>query len=299
MQELDTRNPASAKLGEAGPTNPQLLAFIDKIEHLPPSPRLLIKLLEMFKQPDQDIHEVVQLISYDPSYTAEVLKTCNSAYFSGTEPAQDIFEAVSRLGFEELHKTVTAMFASSAILRPGRSAYVEILWAHSVTVAVGASFLAQQTGESSPTAFTAGLLHEVGKVIMIAQNEHAYVQVVQSAGNFRRPIYMTEKEVFGFDHAELAASLLHRWNLPQNIVAAVRHHHQLAGAAPYERLSAIVYLANVLAHATGEAFGQEPTGLAAAAGPAIDQLGLTPEQIVAMLPALRAALAKVRSITRG
>lgn len=271
--------------------------LIERVEHLPPSPRLLIKLLEMFKQPDQEIDEVVRLISYDPSYTAEILKRCNSAYFSGGEPVEDIFQAVSRLGFEELLKIVTAMFAGKVILRPGRGAFVEVLWAHSVSVAVAASLLAEQVEEPSPTAFTAGLLHEVGKVIMIEADESNYVHAVQTSGLFKRPLYLAEKELFGFDHTEVGACLLQQWNLPSNIVAAVLHHHQLAGAEPFERLAAIIYLANILSHSTGETFATAPKGLPAAAE-SIEVLKLTPEKVLSLLPALQESLKKARALSR-
>jgi putative nucleotidyltransferase with HDIG domain len=264
----------------------KVIKFIDRVEHLPPSPRLLIKLLEMFQQPDQQLDEVVRLISHDPSYTAEVLKRCNAAYFSAGEPVQNIFDAVSRMGFDELHKIVTAMFAINVIVRPGASGFVEILWAHSVSVAVAASLLAKEVDESPPTAFTAGLLHEVGKVIMITVDESNYVQVVQTSGMFKRPIYITEKELFGFDHTEVGACLLARWNLPPNITTAVLHHHELAGAEPFERLSAIVHLANILAHSTGETFATPPKGLPTAAG-SIELLKLTPEKVFGLLPCRR------------
>src|ERR1700723_3777943 len=122
----------------------KLDALIDCAPHLPPSPRLLIKLLDVFKQPDQDIHEIVRLISHDPSFAAKVLKHCNSAYFGSSKPAGDIFEAVSMIGFVEIYRIVLGMFAMSAILRPGGGVgiNVEMLWRHSVAVAVAASVLA-------------------------------------------------------------------------------------------------------------------------------------------------------------
>jgi putative nucleotidyltransferase with HDIG domain len=290
----------SAVLAEkkpAGSTDPQIVKFIDKVDQLPPSPRLLIKLLELFKQPDQEIDEVVKLITFDPSYTAEVLKRCNSAYFAGAEPVQDISEAVSRLGFEELYKIVTAMFASQAILRPGHNSFVEILWNHSAAVAVAAGVLAEQAGESALTAFTAGLLHEIGKVIMITVDEGNYVQAVQNSGIFKRPIYVTERELFGFDHAEVGACLLERWNLPPNIVAAVLHHHQLMGAEPYERLAAIIFLANVLSHSTGETFAIAPKVLANTAT-SMEIMKMTPEEVFGLLPVIQESLKKARALSR-
>ena len=278
--------------------NPRIVKFIEKVDQLPPSPRLLIKLLELFKQPDQEIGEVVKLITFDPSYTVEVLKRCNSAYFAGAEPVQDVSEAVSRLGFEELYKIVTAMFASNAILRPGHNSFVEGLWNHSASVAVAAGVLAEQVEESALTAFTAGLLHEVGKVIMITVDESNYVQAVQNSGIFKRPIYVTERELFGFDHAEVGACLLERWNLPPNIVAATLHHHQLAGAEPFERLSAIIFLANFLSHNTGEAFATVPKELPRVAT-SMEILKMTPEKVCGLLPLMQEALKKARSLSRA
>ena len=276
----------------------KLDAFIDSVEHLPPSPRLLVKLLEMFKHPDLDVDEVVKLLSYDPSFTAEVLKRCNSAYFGGAKPAEDMFDAVSRLGFQEIYNIVLAMFAASAILQAQAAggAHVEILWRHSVAVAVGAEALANAAGESSPTAFTAGLLHEVGKVIMVSKDKSNYAQAVESAALLKRPVIAVEKEQYGFDHAEAGARLLARWNLPPNIVAAVQHHHNLAGAGEFERLAATVHLANLIAHATGEKMVGDFRGSANAA-PSMAVLGLTPENIPALLPVMREGLAKAKVFT--
>jgi putative nucleotidyltransferase with HDIG domain len=279
------------------PQQVKLDAFIDLVHHLPPSPRLLVKLLEVFKQPDPDIGEVVKLISHDPSFTVEVLKRCNSAFFAGDKPAEDMFEAVTRLGFHEIYQIIMAMFAASAILRPGAGsgAHVEILWRHSVATAVAAGILATETGESNAAAFTAGLLHDIGKVVMVSAAREKYAQAVLNAGMFGRPVVVTEKELFGFDHAEVGSRLLVRWNLPLNIVAAVLHHHQLDGAESFERLAAVVHLANVLAHGTGEKLAGVPQGMQNAAR-SLAILQFTPEKISALLPSMQQGLEKARAI---
>jgi putative nucleotidyltransferase with HDIG domain len=275
----------------------KLDAFIDLVHHLPPSPRLLVKLLEVFKQPDPQIGEVVKLISHDPSFTVEVLKRCNSAFFGGEKPAEDIFEAVSRLGFHEIYQIILAMFAATAILRPGagNAAHVELLWRHSVAVAVAAGILGKETAESNAAAFTAGLLHDIGKVVMVSADRDKYAQAVLDSGMFGRPVVVTEKELFGFDHAEVGARLLMRWNLPLNIVAAVLHHHRLEGAESFERIAAVVHLANLLAHGTGEKLVGAPQGLQNAAA-SLAILRLTPENLSALLPAMQAGLEKARAI---
>jgi putative nucleotidyltransferase with HDIG domain len=278
----------------------KLDTFIDRVDHLPPSPRLLVKLLELFKNPDPDLDEVVKLISHDPAFTVEVLKRCNSAYFAGDKPAEDMFEAVTRLGFQEIYEIVLAMFASAALLPPGtrEGAHVEILWRHSVAVAVVSRVLAQGAGESTAAAFTAGLLHDIGKVVMVSAQKDEYAQAVLNAGMFHRPVVVTEKELFGFDHAEVGARLLARWNLPPNIVAAVLHHHHLEGAGEFERLAAIVQLANLIAHGTAEKLVGDLKGLQAATETLL-VLHLTPEGVTTLLPPMRDGLARAKNLMPG
>jgi putative nucleotidyltransferase with HDIG domain len=275
----------------------RLDAFIDRVQHLPPSPRLLVKLLELFKHPDPDIDEVTGLISHDPAFTVEVLKRCNSAFIGTEKPAEEMFEAVSRLGFQEIYEIVLAMFAAAALLPPGarEGAHVEILWRHSVAVAVAARVLAQETGESLPAAFTAGLLHDIGKVVMVSAQRDDFAQAVLNAGMFHRPVVVTEKEIFGFDHAEVGARLLTRWSLPPNIVAAVEHHHHPKNTGEFERLIAVVQLANLIAHSTGEKLTGELKGLQPPP-PALALLEMTPEKIALLLPAMTDSLERAKKL---
>ncbi len=281
---------------QRGQNEGKLDELIDRVHHLPPSPRLLVKLLELVKHPDPDISEVVKLISHDPAFTVEVLKRCNSAYFAGEKPAEDMFDAVSRLGIHEIYQIILAMFAATAFLRPGAdAAHVEILWRHSVAVSVAASVLAKETGESHPAGFTAGLLHDIGKVVMVSADRDRYAQAVLDAGMLGRPVSATERELFGFDHAEVGARLLIRWNLPTNIDAAVLHHHQLAGAEPFQRLAAAIHLANALAHGTAEKLSGLPQGMQSATASMV-MLDLTPENVYSLMPAMQERLEKVRAI---
>jgi putative nucleotidyltransferase with HDIG domain len=270
--------------------------FIDNAQQLPPSPRVLVKLLEMFKQPDQDINEVVKLLTYDQSFTMEVLKRCNSAYFAADKPAEDMFEAVSRLGLHEIYRIALAMFAKSTMLRPGSEdgASVQILWRHSAAVAVAAGVLTDNAGESH-AAFTAGLLHDVGKVVLVSADKKKYTQAVLDAGMFHRPVSATERELFGFDHCEVGARLLTRWNLPPYITSAVLHHHRPLEAQPFERLAAAVHLANLIAHGTGEKLEGEPKGLQNAAE-SLAVLKLSPEAIPGLMPSMHESLEKARAL---
>jgi putative nucleotidyltransferase with HDIG domain len=276
----------------------KLDASIALVPNLPPSPRLMIKLLEVFKQPDQCIEEVVIWISHDPSCTVEVLKHCNSAYFAGKKPAEDIFEAVSRLGFLEVYSVIAGMFTTETMSLAAagtEGGYVEGLWRHSVAVAVAARVLAKEVDESDPAAFTAGLLHDIGKVVMVSADRDRYAYAVLGAGVHKKPVTASEKELFGFDHCEVGARLLEKWNLPENIIAAVQCHHDLSAAKPFERLAACVQLANLIAHQTGENLADVPEELQNVEE-SMAILQLTGKDISGMLPGMREGLALAKAL---
>ncbi len=115
--------------------------YIDSLKHLPPEPRVLLQLLDLFDEPDRDIDRIVQLIRHDPSLTTEILRVCNTGYFSPANPVDDVFEAVNRLGFSEICCTVTTIFGSQAFSVAGQDAVLDPseLWRHAVATAVAAS----------------------------------------------------------------------------------------------------------------------------------------------------------------
>ena len=83
--------------------------YINKVKTLPPAPRILPELLSLLRKDDVDSSRIVQLISFDPAITASVLRLCNSAYFAGSTPADDLQEAVTRLGFQQVFQLVAAV----------------------------------------------------------------------------------------------------------------------------------------------------------------------------------------------
>ena len=120
--------------------------YLDRVKHLPPAPTVAVQLLGLFADPDRDIDRIVELVSHDPALTAETLKRCNSASLVGAEPATDMFEAVSRLGFYEVYRIVMALVASRT-MSAVRTKYPKEgtrLWQHTVTAAAIAAVLARR-----------------------------------------------------------------------------------------------------------------------------------------------------------
>jgi putative nucleotidyltransferase with HDIG domain len=223
--------------------------YINGIKNLPPSPSLMVELIKLLKKPDRDIDQLVQLMSHDPSLTAEILRRCNSAAFAADQAATDIFEATFRLGFYEVYRIATALFGARTIRWSSakQGLPLEIVWEHSALTAVCAGGLAKETEENEAVAFTAGLLHDVGKVVLACAEGADYARIVRQAVS-GIPLTEAEKAEFGFSHAEIGGRLLARWGLPPNVVTPIQFHHHPEQAAPSERLAAMLSIADSMAY---------------------------------------------------
>ena len=241
-----SRNIRSARLQVLNPAE----RYLNGIACLPPAPMIVTELLTLFREPDRDVDQVVQLISYEPSLTAQILRTCNSVYFAGDQPPSDIFEAVTRIGFYQVYTLVVSIFGAKTKAMEGASKGVDVdeLWRHSVAVAVAASVVADEAGLSKPVGFTAGLLHDIGKLVLASGEGEAYARLIKRAQEQQMPLTTVERAVLTIDHAELGGELMRRWKLPAEVVAAVAFHHTLESPPVHTQICAAVQVADLIAH---------------------------------------------------
>ena len=272
--------------------------YLDGVVSLPPPPMVMTQLLALFRDPDRDIDQVVQVIRYEPSLTAQILRTCNSACFAGEQPIGDIFDAVTRMGFYQVYCLVVSLFGASTRSIPGadKGVNVEELWRHSVAAAVSASVVEQeQDGEAKAAAFTAGLLRDIGRLVFASTEQESYAKLIQRARDQGVPLFSMERSVLGIDHAELGGELLRRWELPPDIVAAVAHHHNFEAGPRYEHLTAIVQV--------GEMIGDRlldrdlaDTGLLTGSSATLETLQLTPDDFPHLVAKAQAEMDKVQGM---
>lgn len=210
-----------------------------------------MQLLELFNEPDRDIDRIVQLVSVDAALTAETLKRCNSVQFAGSAPVDGMFEAVTRLGFYEIYCLVTGLITSRT-MQPVLARYREVgehYWEHTVATAVIAGVLARPLHESEACAFTAGLLHDVGKLVLVSVDGVSYADVLRKTGGHGEALKAAETRTHEFNHAELGGRLMRQWGMPEPICVSVERHHQpLAEHAPHRQFVALVGCANALSH---------------------------------------------------
>lgn len=205
----------------------------------------------------EDIGEVV---GKDTALTTRLLKLVNSAYFSLPRKVDTVTRAVNLIGMRELRSLTLAASAAELFSRiPSHLIDMATFWQHSVFCGLVARNLAQSCNVlHSERLFTAGLLHDVGRLLMLMklpdQTAHSESLRLQS----KQDICEIERELIGFDHAEVGEALLRHWNMPANLCASVRHHHNPAAADDAHLEAALLHIADQVTHSAQES--KDPLG---------------------------------------
>ena len=217
---------------------------------LPAMPRTYSELCRRLEDPNGSLDEISGWIEDDPALAACVLKIANSAFFSSFRSVGSIRQAVVLVGTDTLRNLVLTVeaFASFESLAPEMRGIVSEVHDHSVQVARVAARL-HPPGPGRDHAFAAGLLHDIGKLVLVAGRPGAFEQLRRTSVERDAALHVEEREVLGVSHAELGAYLLFVWGLPYPIVEAVAWHHtpdQLGGGAIDPGTAVVV--ANALVH---------------------------------------------------
>ena len=206
-----------------------LKSLISNIGALPSVPRLYREVSQELKSPEASLNKIGEMISSEPAMAAKVLQVANSAFFARRHGISKISEAVSYLGLDRVAQLILAIHAFSEF-KPAESGSfpIEQLWTHSNSTAARAKQIAEDQHASAKTAddaFTAGLLHDIGKLILAGRFPEEYATTMTKAITDQIPLYLAERETFSVTHAEVGAYLLAIWGLPNPIVDAVAYHH--------------------------------------------------------------------------
>jgi putative nucleotidyltransferase with HDIG domain len=208
-----------------------------------------------------------------------VLRLCNSALLGASRPAEDLQEAITRLGFRQVYQLVAVVSGARALNPPQRGYGLPSgeLWKHCITSALAAQLVAKDLGDDENFTFTASLLHDIGKIVLSEGLADQYARIHEETEKHQRSMHETEKLLLGFEHAEVGGRLLERWKLPPHLVAAVWHHHTPSLAGEHTRMAALVYLGNMIAHCLGCNSGYQSYALQGRSE-VFDILKMDPEQ---------------------
>lgn len=207
-----------------------LVQVVSQIDTLPSLPSLYEEIIEELASEYASLAKIGQIISKDLGMTAKILQLVNSAFFGNRRHIASPAQAAELLGLETLKVLVLSIQIFSQVEDSQVSQFfLHRLWEHSMTTGILARTLAQQEKWDQTlvdATFMAGVLHDVGKLILAVNLPHRYQEAIQLAKAEGISAWEGEQRIFGVSHAETGAFLLALWGLPLNIVEAVSHHHR-------------------------------------------------------------------------
>ncbi len=203
--------------------------ILKSIDAIPAFPATGNKVAQLLGRVDYSVLEVANVIKYDPSITANILKMANSAYFGSQHKISTINDAVMYLGQKNLLRAIQTAGVSK-YYKKGVSGYYDKasdLWEHSVAVALMSQILSKKiTGEENTTLYTAALLHDVGKIIMGEFVRDEMRKITYLVAEHHMSFLEAEEMVLGINHADLGGKIAEHWNFPIEIRDAVAFHHR-------------------------------------------------------------------------
>jgi len=262
---------------------------VARVRDLPAFPAVVTQVLKATRDPDTSAVGVANILATDQALTAKVLRLANSALFGFPRRVSTLTDAVVLLGFSTLRGLVLAGTAFGMLNRrvDGYSLDKGVLWQHSLGTALACRSLCQRARRRAlaDEAFVAGVLHDLGKVVLDSYVGEAFSQIIEIVTEQHRPFMEAERQVLGFDHAEVGARVAEAWSLPVELCEAIRFHHEPANAPPENLLPQAAHLGDIVALSLGIGVGGDGLNYPMDGG-ALVALGLAPEDVEAVMTEL-------------
>jgi len=224
------------------------------VRQLESMPAQAARAFQLASDPKAKGADFVSVIESDEVISARIIRIANSVYFFRGTPATDIDKAVANIGLDELRCLLSASMLRS--LLQGRHPAREQIWANGVATGICSRGLSRYTNISEGEAFLAGLLHDVGKLIMIRRGGELYDKVIRKVAADHISFVEAEEAVFELNHVEVGKWVAEIWNFPQPAIAAIAGHHEAWTKDPKKMGKAtsvrmLVKAADTVAHSLG------------------------------------------------
>lgn len=226
------------------------------LSRLPVVSAVVSEVLQLTASPEVAPAAVAQVIERDPVVCARLLRVANSPYFGSARGIGSVRHAVAFLGLEMVRALVVSAAVMEA-LRPAKPLAgipLDAFWEHSSAVAVLARRVAtSEVPALRDEAFVAGLLHDIGSLILACSSPERYRLVLDTGAKTQWPIVAIEPDVFGMNHAHVGGAAARHWGLPHSLVNAIQHHHAPGQALRFGDLASVVHVADAAAQSMGVA----------------------------------------------
>lgn len=278
----------------------QIESIITRIDQLPPLPEVASKVINMVNNPDVSFKQVALEISKNQAMTANILKLCNSAFFSKGKEITSIDRAIVTLGLKEVKDIVLLVAAKPVLDKPvmGYDLGQGDLWKQGLAVATMSRdiALAKKHKDIADVVFTGGIIHNVGKVVIALFVQQAFMNILDQVQSNGISFHEAEKNVLGFNHQEVGEKILEKWNFPPVLRSIVRYYQDPELApAEHQLVVSIVHVANAICLMGGVGIGND--GLYhEMKDQAIKKVGLTQNELEALFGKTPDILKQIRDL---
>jgi putative nucleotidyltransferase with HDIG domain len=192
---------------------------------IPPFPQIAIRVLQLSNNEDVPLRQLADLISSDPSFSSEVLTIANSALYARRTPVNSMLEATAVLGLNNLKGVCLTVGVRAYLGKSINHESLRAIWRHSVACALIAQQLADSGSMNKDAAYTAGVLHDIGRLALAVMQPESYAELLMTYRGSPSGFLQLERDLFGIDHCEAGKRLLSSWKLPPGFEAIVSRHH--------------------------------------------------------------------------
>jgi len=213
-------------------------------------PLFYTRLDETINHPRSSISDIGKVISEDQGLTARILKLANSPLFGYFAKIETISQAVTIIGIQQVRDLALALSVMDVFAGiPKELINMEQFWRHSIATGLTARLIATSQRESNlERFFVAGILHDVGRLIMFIRLPEVCMGMLEECKASKRLLYQLEREQLLFDHADVGGNILRKWKIPPSVAEPVEYHHKCHRAGQYPRETSLLHLADVIAH---------------------------------------------------
>jgi HD-like signal output (HDOD) protein len=224
--------------------------FIEGLSKIPPFPPIAARLMVLLSDDAVLISEVADLIGSDPTFSARLLQCVNSVEFGLGSPVTDLTHALSLLGLDRTREATVSLAASAYASGALRTDELRRCWEHSVATAIVADQIARAGGAFIGQAYTAGIVHDIGRLGLLVAFPRDYQRIIRDAADRCLDLLDFEREQFGVHHTEAGQLLAERWSLPEEFLVVTGRHHDPCEGEELDLLR-IVHVACRMADALG------------------------------------------------
>jgi len=272
--------------------------ILEGIDHLHPVPKVAEQVMVLARDPKSSMSRIAEIITHDQILTANLLKTCNSSYFSTPKKVDSVQQAIVFMGIDQVVDIIWMSSGAKNFKKKQEGYDLEEgdLWKYSVSSALISRELAEKRNMDNPhLVFTSALLKDIGKVVLSQYVADSFEKINLLVNQYGYSFMEAEKAVIGIDHAELGGMVALKWGYSPRMVEIIRGHHLTDESSGFDLETSIVYLADTLCMMMGVGVGSD--GLAYRfRRDVIEKLGFSDRDIQGVMAGFGEKLRKVEEL---